>query len=97
MHKEADHESEGSIEDWQPTNQQRVALTHAFILQQRCLTLGIEWDPRVLRREVVTRQGAANRLRRRVRSSTVIDTGRQASSEQRGMLAPQGWLEPATS
>jgi hypothetical protein len=45
-HKGADQESEASTEEWQPTDEQKAALTHACILLHRCEALGIEWDPR---------------------------------------------------
>ncbi len=62
----ANEDTEEKGPEWQPTEKQKFALTRALVLRQHCLTLGIEWDPRVLRKDLTLNTGRYNDLRMRM-------------------------------
>jgi hypothetical protein len=84
----ANDDTEEKEPEWQPTEKQKFALTHAYVLHQLCLTLGIEWDPRVLRKDLTLNTGRYNDLRMRTGRALIPklahDLNRQDAWENAG-------------
>jgi len=93
MNAQPDTGLEVTEQEWQATEEQKAALACAFVLRQRCLMLGIEWDRRVLRKDLTLNTRPYNRLRLKMGRALVPKLAHDLNRQDAWESAEEFWVD----